>query len=451
MLEKLLVKEESKILEFKENTQSLQKIIQTIIAFANTAGGKLVVGVRDKTKEVVGLVNALQDEEKIANAVAESIAPQLFPTFHLYTWRGKDVLIIVVSHTYGPYHLKAAGVEKGTYMRLGSTNRLADAHTISEINRLKENRHFDEQLNSEFPLEQVNFTLAEELFESVSKKFTSSSAQSLGLIVTYQNSKFPSNAAVLLFGYKKKEIFPNAVIRLGRFLGTDKTEILDHQDLHVPLTIARDQIIHFIRRHTSTRAEITPKERIDIPQYLPGVVREAVINALVHADYSNRGASISIAIFDDRIEITNPGALPYGLSLESALSGVSQLRNRVIGHVFRELNLIEQWGSGLGRMIATSIKEGVQPPKFEEVGNFFRTTLYHAPAPVNVFLVKPWHAPIIKYLQKHNQISAKQAQKLWNVTARTTTSRLKQMCKDELLVEIATSPYDPHKVFSLVK
>jgi predicted HTH transcriptional regulator len=81
MLKELLAKEEGKTLEFKENTQSLQKIIQTIIAFANTAGGTLVIGVKDKTKEIIGLDNLLKDEEKIASAIADSVVPLLIPNF----------------------------------------------------------------------------------------------------------------------------------------------------------------------------------------------------------------------------------------------------------------------------------------------------------------------------------------------------------------------------------
>lgn len=102
------------------------------------------------------------------------------------------------------------------------------------------------------------------------------------------------------------------------------------------------EAIAFIERNTMTKSIIGRIHRVDIPQYPPVVLREAVINAIVHADYSFKGANIKIAIFSDRIEIKNPGALPYGLSLEKALSGVSQLRNRVIGHIFRELGLIER-------------------------------------------------------------------------------------------------------------
>jgi len=449
MLEELLTREESKTLEFKENTQSLAKIINTIIAFANTAGGILVVGVKDKTKEVIGLENALQDEEKIASAIFDSVSPLLMATIHLYTWRDRDVLIVTVSHSFGPYYLKSVGVEKGSYIRLGSTNRPADSDTITEISRLRQNKHFDEQLNNNCPTSEIDMGLAKTLFQAKSKNFTDRTTQTLGLIVQHHEKKFPSNGAVLLFGKNHTEYFPDAIVRLGRFLGADKTTILDHQDLKLPISIALESILAFIGRHTSMAAQIGAMYRKNIPQYSPLVVREAVVNALLHTDYSITGAVITIAIFDDRIEVTNPGTLPFGLSLESAILGVSLLRNRVIGHVFRELDLIEQWGSGLGRMIKICLHENIQAPKFEEVGNFFRATIYHAPH--KAITTKVWQETLIKYLHTNKEISSKQAQKLWKVTARTATTRLKEMIKIRLLVEIATSTYDPHKSFCLVQ
>lgn len=449
MLEELLTKEEGKTLEFKENTHSLQKIVQTIVAFANTAGGTLVIGIQDKTKEVIGLANVLQDEERVANAVAASITPALFPTFHLYTWRQKDILIISVPHSIGPYYVTSKGIELSTYMRLGSTNRIADRWMIEDIQRLRRNKYFDEQPNLDCPLDRIQFNLAKNLFARESKKFTEHSAKSLGLIVTDQGKMFPSHGAVLLFCENHKEFFPDAIVRLGRFLGNDKTEIIDHQDLQEPISIVLDPILMFIRRHTTMAGKIGKSKRVDIPQYPHEVVREAVINALLHADYSIGGSHITIAIFDDRMEITNPGTLPLGLNLESAIAGISQLRNRVIGRVFRELNLIEQWGSGLQRMINVCLAHDIQQPKFEELGNFFKVTLYHSKK-----IVKPskdWQHSVIAHLKKHKNITPKQAQKLWKVTTRTTTDRLKKMCQEGLLVEIATSPYDPYKTFNLVK
>lgn len=447
MLEELLTKEEGKILEFKENTKSLPKIIQTIVAFANTAGGTLIIGIKDKTKEVIGLANILEEEERIANAISDSVSPLLIPSLQLHTWRDRDLLLISVPHSFGPYHIKSKGVEEGTYIRFGSTNRLADVATILEIQRLKEHKYFDEQPNFDCTINEINFDLAKELFAKISKKMTDRTAKSLGLIVQHHAKELPSNGAVLLFADHYREFFPDAIIRLGRFLGMDKSQIIDQQDLETPISTALEPIIAFIRRHTSVAAEIGEMRRKDIPQYPPAVVREAVINALLHTDYSIKGSSIQIAIFEDRIEITNPGCLPFGLSFEAALSGISQLRNRVIGRVFRELNLIEQWGSGLGRMINICEKQRIPLPKFEELGNFFRTTLYHG---VNkLFLTEEWHRPIIEYLKRNKKILPKKAQELWKVTSRTASSRLKKMCEEGILIEISTSRFDPQKKFSL--
>ena len=447
MLEELLTKEEGKTLEFKENTKSLQKIVQTVVAFANTAGGTLIIGVKDKTKDVIGVQNVLEEEERLSNAIADSVSPLLIPALQLHTWRGRDLLLVSVSHAFGPYYIKSKGIEEGTYIRFGSTNRLADAATILEIQRLKEHKYFDEQPNFECALNEVNFDLAKELFTNISKKLTDRTAKSLGLIVQYHAKEMVSNGAVLLFADHYKDFFPDAVIRLGRFLGTDKSQIIDQQTLEVPISRASEPIIAFIRRHTSTAAEIGETRRKDIPQYPPAVVREAVINALLHTDYSIKGASIQVAIFEDRIEITNPGCLPFGLSFEAALSGISQLRNRVIGRVFRELNLIEQWGSGLGRMINICEQQGIPLPKFEELGNFFRTTLYHGAN--KLVLTEQWYKPIIEYLKINKEIFPKKAQELWKVTSRTASSRLKKMCEEGILVEISTGRFDPKKKFSL--
>lgn len=198
-----------------------------------------------------------------------------------------------------------------------------------------------------------------------------------------------------------------------------------------------------------SKGEIGRTHRVDIPQYPPIVLREAIINAIVHADYSIKGANIQVAIFSDRLEITNPGALPYGLSLEKALSGISQLRNRVIGHVFRELGLIERWGSGLGRMMDVCRTHGMKEPKFEELDHHFRVTLYHDAHLISINIV--WQQDLVDYLRQFETVTTKDASIFWKVTERTASSRLKQMLESGLIFEIGTGPYDPKKKFVLVK
>ncbi len=448
MLEDLLKNEESKTLEFKENTSSLKRILQTLVAFANTAGGTLVVGIKDKTKEIVGVKDILLEEERIANAVADSITPLLAPTFQFHTWRNRDLLIITVHHAIGPYYVKASGLEKSVYIRLGSTNRVADPATIADIQRMAAHKSFDQLPNLNSKITDINFDLAKELFSKVSKKFNTSAATSLELIVKYQGSNFPSNAAVLLFGNTRKKIFPNATIRCGCFAGKTKTEIIDQRDIDLSLPESVDAAIEFVNRNISIRAEIGPIRRTDIPDYPPLAIREAVINAVIHSDYSFQGSHIQVAIFSDRIEITNPGALPYGLSLNKALNGISQLRNRTIGHVFRELGLIEQWGSGLKRIIDSCEESGLQLPKFEELDHYFRVTLYKEKQPLNVKI--NWQQKLIAHLQENKEISTIEASRIWKVSSRSTTDRLKKMVQLGIIAEISTSPFDPKKKFILI-
>jgi ATP-dependent DNA helicase RecG len=104
-------------------------------------------------------------------------------------------------------------------------------------------------------------------------------------------------------------------------------------------------------------------------------IREAVMNAIVHAHYAQQGAPIRVALFDDRIEIENPGLLPFGLTIEDITQGISKMRNRVIGRVFHEIHLIEQWGSGIQRMTAACQKAGLESPRLEEIGAHFRVAM----------------------------------------------------------------------------
>ncbi len=447
MLENLLSQNEGKILEFKENTASLESIVKTIIAFANTAGGTLVIGIRDKTKEIIGVKDVLKEEERIANAVSDSISPQIIPNFQFYTWRKVDLLIVSVSHNIGPHFLKSKGIEKGVYIRLGSTNRIADKTTISEIQRLATHHSFDEMPNLKAMKEDIDFELAKQLFHKESKTFDKNIAESIQLIVKFQSDYYPSNGAILLFGKNRRLFFSNAIVQCGLFLGQSKSNILDQQEIDSPLPIALNQILTFIQRNTQIRSEIGSKERVDIPQYPPIVIREAVINALVHTDYAVKGANVQIAIYSDRIEITNPGALPFGLSLEKALSGISQLRNKVIGHVFRELGLIERWGSGFRRMIETCQSMGIRTPLFEECDHFFKVTIYHEPS--KFILEEEWQKKMVEYLQENQRITIKDASKLWKVTNRTAASRLNHLRDLGLLVEISKNLTDPKKHFVL--
>src|SRR5262249_12684991 len=159
-----------------------------------------------------------------------------------------------------------------------------------------------------------------------------------------------------LFGKVRDRYFPDAWIQAGRFAGTNKSYIVDHAELRFHLPQAVEAAIGFVQKHSLHAAEIGAVRRREHWNLPPTAVREAIINAVAHADYAQRGAPIRVSIFDDRLEVENPGLLPFGLTVDDLQRGISKLRNRVIGRVFHELGLIEQWGSGIQRM-STACRE----------------------------------------------------------------------------------------------
>jgi predicted HTH transcriptional regulator len=196
-------------------------------------------------------------------------------------------------------------------------------------------------------------------------------------------------------------------------------------------------------------AKIHESVREDMPQYPPKAVRETVINAIVHADYSMKGSRIQIAIFSNRIEITNPGGLPYGQTMALALSGVSKMRNRVIGRLFREVKLIEQLGTGLKRIISVYEKAKAKQPLFEELNTHFRVTLYGVGTDTSVVKFELWEQRVIDALLQQRQLSTAEIAKLWKVTTRTARTRLKKMIESGIINRIATSAQDPYALFKL--
>ncbi|MBU4446820.1 MAG: putative DNA binding domain-containing protein [Candidatus Marinimicrobia bacterium] len=334
-IDQIISQNEGKTLEFKENTSPTRNILKTAVAFANTAGGKIVFGITSSSHDIVGINNVESEEERIANILSDSISPQLIPDIQVISWRNTDLIILEIHHDPKPYYINSEGPENGVYIRHGSTNRQALPEIIKEIQLLAHNTSFDEQPCLAANSEDIDFRVASELFKKAKKTLNEHKLRSLSLQTSYQGTERPSNGYVLLFGKNRTDFFPDAIVRCARFKGKTRTTILDQTEVDTNLPNAIDLVIAFIERNTKERMEIGRTTHEKIPEYPPEVIREAVINAIVHADYAIQSSTIQIAIYDDRIEINNPGELPFGLTLEDAIAGISRLRNRVIGRVFR--------------------------------------------------------------------------------------------------------------------
>ena len=374
-IEQLLLAPEGKTLEFKRDLSSPKNLLKTLVAFANTAGGCLLVGVDDQ-RQVLGIAQPLDEEERLINLIADAISPRLVPNVDLISHAGKTLLIVEVFPSgLRPHHLKAKGPAAGVYVRLGASSRLADRELIAELRRSAEGIVYDELPMPHLSVDDLDLAAAHELFAG-RRTLTEQDLLTLRLLTREQGRLVPTRGAVLLFGKQRQREFPDAWVQCGRFTGTDKADIFDHIDIAAPLPLAVQQVMDFLKKHAMRGADFSALRRKDVWSIPLLMLREAVVNALVHADYSQVGAPIRISFFDDRIEVESPGILLPGMTVEDMKQGVSRLRNRVIARVFRELNLIEQWGSGVRRIFSQAQALGLREPLITEVGMRLRVTVY---------------------------------------------------------------------------
>lgn len=439
----LLRQLEGKTLEFKRDLSSPDGLLKTVIAFANTSGGTVLVGVEDGTRHVRGVEDPLALEERLANLISDSIEPRLLPDLEVLTYRKTHVIAVqVFPSATRPHHLLKAGAHQGTFVRVGSTNRRADASLIAEMQRFALGQTFDERAMPELDSEAIDFRVASESFASV-RKLARRDLETLRLVTPHQGRKVPTVGGLILFGADRLRYFPDAWIQVGRFIGTDRATIADHAELKVPLLDGIDAAIAFVEKH-STRSVLVgrmhARQRWTLP---PLAVREAVINAVVHADYSQHGAPIRLAIFDDRMEVESPGLLPFGLSVSDLPLGVSKLRNRVIGRVFNELGLVEQWGSGVQRMIAACRDAGLSPPVLEEIGMRFRVTL--RTQQVGPATIDETDRAIVALVQTPDGLGTREIASRIGLTPRAIRTRLAGLVALGLVREIGTGPQDPKR------
>ena len=374
-IEHLLTQPEGKTLEFKRDLSSPRNLLKTLVAFANSAGGIVLIGVADD-RAVIGLEQPLDDEERLDNLIGDAIAPRLVPNVEILSWQDRSILAVeVFPGSNRPYYFKAEGLPGGVYVRLGSSNRQAGSALAAELRRTSEGIVFDEMPMPDLGPDDLDIQAAQRLF-SDRRKLDEQALLSLRVLVRDQGRLVPSKGGMLLFGKDRGAYFPDAWVQCGRFIGVDKAHIFDHAEIHASLPDCVEQVMLFLKKHAIRGADFSNVRRQDVWSIPLLILREAVTNALVHADYSHPGAPIRVAFFDDRIEVESPGILVPGMTIEEMRQGVSNLRNRVIARVFRELGLIEQWGSGVRRMFREASELGLPEPVIEEIGMHLRITVF---------------------------------------------------------------------------
>jgi len=375
VVEELLGQCESKTLEFKRDLSSPKPLLKSLVAFANSAGGRLVIGISDD-KKIVGVADPLDAEERLCNLIADAISPRLVPNIELVTAHNKTCMIVEVFLSNSrPHWINSEGAENGVYVRLGSTNRKADQALIAELKRPMEGLAFDEMPMPELSVHSLDIAAIQTAFAG-KRVINEQTLINLKLLTSTQGRLAPTKGAILLFGKQRDKYFSDAWIQCGRFYGTEKLDLLDHIDITDPLPQAVEQVMFFLKKHAFKGADLSDLYRRDVWNIPLAMLREGIVNAVVHSDYSQRGAPIRVVFLDDRIEIESPGILLPGLTIEDIKQGTSRIRNHVIARIFRELGLIEQWGTGVSRIFQQARELKLPEPLLEERGMHVRLTIF---------------------------------------------------------------------------
>ena len=364
---------ESKTLELKEKLPDNKSIAKTVIAFANTSGGKIIVGINDKLK-ITGVdansVYALKD--KIASVIFDSCLPDILPEIYTINVNGKLLLVIEIFRgNLMPYFLKSEGKAEGVYIRVGATNRKASPQIIEELQRYKRYVSFDEEINYDITVREPDMLPIKARFAKIGKTLNDEKLRNLNLIKTDRGITYPTNALLILLGK-----FPHCTVKCARFKGVTMETFIDKKEYRGNIFSVIENTQNFILNHINLSAKIEGLYRTDSYEIPIVALREALINALIHRDYANFGRDVKVGVYDDIVNIVSPGALPNIVTVEDILRGRSEIRNKVIANVFKELGLIEQWGSGISRIMIACKKAGLKQPRIRERGDFVDVEFY---------------------------------------------------------------------------
>ena len=377
---------ESKNVEFKALLpDDSKKYIKTVVAYANTSGGKIIIGVDDITREIIGVDpnSVFRIMDKIANTVSDMCMPQIVPDITFHTIEGKCIVQVEIYPGQNrPYYIQKIGRENGTYIRVAGTSRPADEAILKDLEYQGAGKSFDELIHVETEYDEkaalelcsaIEMHMAEtrEIPLNKVRKVTTTNLENWGILKKSGETYLPTNAFVLL----TDNTFRFAKIQCGLFKGENRAVFIDKREFGGPLYAQIEEAYQFVLKHINLGATINGILRKDKYELPPESIREAITNSVCHRSYLDHSC-VQVAVYDNRVEITSPGMLYGGLTVEQAIAGRSKIRNVCIAEIFSRMGIMEQWGTGFQRMIQGCREYGVQEPEFVDMGDFFRVNFY---------------------------------------------------------------------------
>ncbi|OUP45724.1 RNA-binding domain-containing protein [Pseudoflavonifractor sp. An187] len=418
---------ESEVVELK--AEVVGDICKEVIAFANTKGGTLYIGVSNDGS-VVGVKNADQVMLQLNNMIRDSIKPDvtMFVGYETQHVTDKDIIAVTIQKgTDRPYYLGSKGLKpSGVYVRNGTSS---DPATDTAIRRMIKETDGD-SFESMRSLEQnLSFEAAEKQFEKQNIPFDAAKMQTLGM--TSADGIY-SNVALLL-----SDQCPST-IKAATFSGEDKGSFQDRREFDGSLFQQMEELYSYLDMRNQTKATFDGLYRIDTRDYPEDALREALLNSLVHRDYSFR-ASTLVSVYADRIEFVSVGGLPSGIELDDIMLGLSVCRNPKLAAIFYRLQLIEAYGTGMPK-IMNAYTETELKPKIEVSSNAFKITLPNRNTGANhtetlVGTLKSEEKRILDFIGSHGHIVRSDVDRLLDVSQATANRILKRMVAEGLIYQ----------------
>lgn len=421
--------------EFKESFD--KSLAKEIVAFANSNGGKILLGVGDDSK-----VKGIDINNKLKSQI-QDLAIHCDPFVKINLEGQGNILVIDVKEGKD----KPYSCSSGFYLRQGPNSQKMKRNEILDFFNIEGKILFDEQINHNFKYKK---DFDDDKFDSFLEKSKISKVIPIKSIlknigVLYDKEEF-KNAGVLFFCDKIEEFIPQAIITCVLYKGKDKVFIIDKKDFVGDIVSNYQNSVDFLYRNLKLKYEIKGfGPRKDILEVPKEALKEALVNALVHRNYSEKGANILVEIYDDRVEITNPGGLVSGIK-ESEFGKKSLSRNPLLFSLFKRINLVEKVGSGVNRIKKALKEAGLKPPMFEFT-NFFTITFYRPKENIEelgkgglverlVERLVESQKEILKLISSNPKISKKQLSKSIGISTTAIDKNITQLKKKDLLKRI---------------
>lgn len=416
---------ESEYVELKELITSDFK--KEIIAFANTAGGDIYVGIANDG-EIIGVDNCETEMERISSMIHDAIHPDLIPftVVEALKIEGKNVIHVNVSRGgRPPYYLREKGLKpSGVYVRHGVTAVPASEELIRDMIKSSDGVTYDKARSVN---QELTFAFAQHFFKDRSIAFMPENMRTLGLIDT---DGFYTNAALLLSDQCEHSI------KCAVFEGEGKTYFKARKEFNGSVLKQLEDVYEYISLLNNLHADFVGLERVETPDYPVYAIREALLNTIVHRDYNYSGSTI-INIFSNRIEFVSIGGLVKGITVTDIMRGVSQSRNMILANVFYRLKLIESYGTGIQRIVESY--NGFSTPEFLTADASFVTILPNTKKNEEVLYVRDGGAPEYKVMQmfeKKEIVGRKDVEELLNCSSFPARNVLNALIKQNKIKAI---------------